>query len=707
MSDARPAPEVVVLPPHAGIVPSAAEPVRIFLGTEPAQHRAERVFVWSIERLRDPARRYEIHLMKSLAGFRTGGWTTGFTNYRFAVPHFAGAVGRAIYDDVDQIYLTDPAALFDCDLGKHGLRAVAPDDLSVALFDCARLAELWSLEDAQRETKRRLLARIALQPGLVGPLDPSWNLRDEDPREGATPRVLHYTVLHTQPWRPFPRRFAYQDNAWGELWYELEREADRVRFRVFTRERPSAAFRERGLDARAPLEEVPDEDLPWLIDGRFAAAAGTETVGVAVRCGPGRSQAWWQERVERIAAAWPGVSWRLELKRGRGPAQVRLGGPRRDARPPRVWVLADDRPGNTTQSIGLAEALGLDFEVKQLRLSPLARLHNRLLGASVAGVDQRRSAPLVAPFPDLVIAAGRRTAPVARWIAEASHGATRIVQLGRKGGDFAEPFDLAITPSYCRLLPHPKRLETSLPLHRLTREKLAEARTKWRDSIGRLPGPSVVLLAGGGSGQYRFDATTAREVGRHVKQLAERLGGAVLATTSRRLGASATDALCRELEGAAFVHRWAPDATENPYLGLLAYADVIVVTADSESMLAEAVSLGKPVYVHPLPVRRSFLGLSAAREWVARRALARPLGERGTVRPQAGLELLCARLIERGWVRPTRDLELLHDDLERRGLVRRIGEDTASFQPSAAQGDLDAAVERVQELLGIRGRCAA
>jgi uncharacterized protein len=705
LSDSRPAPEVVVLPPRAGAAPSEAPPVRIFLGTEPDQHRAERVFVFSVDRLRDPARRYEIHLMKSLEGFRTGGWTTGFTNYRFAVPHFAGGAGRAIYNDVDQIYLVDPAQLFDLDLGTHGLLAVSPDDSSVALLDCARLASVWTLADAQRETKRRLRARLAVAPGLVGPLDRTWNLRDEDPHDGAVPRVLHYTVLHTQPWRPFPRRFAYQDNAWGDLWHELEREADRVRFRVFTRERPSAAFRERGLDARAPLEEAPDDDLGWMIDERFAATDGAVTI--AVRCGPARSHAWWQERVERIAAAWPGLSWRLEVKRGRGPALVRSGGPRRDVAPPRVWVLADDRPGNTTQSIGLAEALGLDFEVKQLRLSPFARLHNRLLGASLAGVDQRRSPPLVAPFPDLVIAAGRRTAPVARWIAEASHGATRTVQLGRKGGDLAAAFDLAITPSYCRLLPHPKRLETSLPLHRLTRERLAEARAKWRGSIGRVAGPRVVLLAGGSSGQYRFDEAVARNVAANVAQIAERLGGSVLATTSRRLGPAATDALCRELEGAAFVHRWMPDAADNPYLGLLAYADVVVVTADSESMLAEAVSLGKPVYVHPLPVRRSFRWLSAAREWVVARARARPLGERGTVRPQAGLELFCARLVERGWVRPTRDLELLHDDLERRGLARRVGDEIASFQPAAAQGDLEAAVERVQDLLGIRKRCAA
>src|SRR3546814_10004601 len=65
----RDEPELVALDPLSGVTPSEKPPVRIFLGTEPAQHRAERVFVWSILPARDPARRYELYLMKDLKGF--------------------------------------------------------------------------------------------------------------------------------------------------------------------------------------------------------------------------------------------------------------------------------------------------------------------------------------------------------------------------------------------------------------------------------------------------------------------------------------------------------------------------------------------------------------------------------------------------------------------------------------------------------------
>ncbi len=53
---------------------------------------------------------------------------------------------------------------------------------------------------------------------------------------------------------------------------------------------------------------------------------------------------------------------------------------------PAVWVLADDRPGNNSQSIGLAEALGGRYEVKPFQFYRfarfLARLPNWFLGMS-------------------------------------------------------------------------------------------------------------------------------------------------------------------------------------------------------------------------------------------------------------------------------------------------------------------------------------
>jgi hypothetical protein len=56
-----------------------------------------------------------------------------------------------------------------------------------------------------------------------------------------------------------------------------------------------------------------------------------------------------------------------------------------------------------------------------------------------------------------------------------------------------------------------------------------------------------------------------------------------------------------------------------------------------------------------------------------RRAFARPLNRRGTIRPQQGLEYLFAKSISTGLLPPPRDLEALHDNLVRHGIARPFG----------------------------------
>ncbi len=366
---------------------------------------------------------------------------------------------------------------------------------------------------------------------------------------------------------------------------------------------------------------------------------------------------------------------------------------RATARPPRVWVLVDDRPGSTSQSLGLAQALGWPFEVKELAFRPLAALHNRLLGASRGGVRARAAVGLEPPWPDLVIAAGRRTAPVARWIRDRAGGRTRLVHLGRKGGDAADLFDLVVTATYARLPPHPRRLVVSAPLHGVTPARLAEARERFGARLGALPAPRLALLVGGTSGQYPLGPRAARRLGGEVAGFASRIGASLMVTTSRRTGRRSARALRAALPAASFFHPWSTGGPENPYLGLLAWADALVVTGDSESMLAEALATGRPVYVFELPTRRSFRVLRALRDAVEWRA--RAAGEDGL--PPARLARACRRAIELGWVRPARDLADLHRELVRRGLARPFG---APFEAGRRDPprEMEAVAARVRSL---------
>ena len=226
----RPAPVKLELPVQCD--GGTRDTVRIYIGSEPSQHRAERVLLWSIQKYRDPDRSYEIHIMKDLRGFDRKNWKTGFTAYRYAIPEFAGYSGRAIYNDVDQIYLRDPGALLDEDMYGAGVLAVDSRDTSVMLLDCQQLENVWSVQAVKEAPHRGLhttMLKRVRHHQLIADLPGHWNSRDHE-YDSQSSSLLHYTILHTQPWQPFPGELRYRDNAQGQPWFELELEADKAGF---------------------------------------------------------------------------------------------------------------------------------------------------------------------------------------------------------------------------------------------------------------------------------------------------------------------------------------------------------------------------------------------------------------------------------------------------------------------------------------------
>lgn len=375
-------------------------------------------------------------------------------------------------------------------------------------------------------------------------------------------------------------------------------------------------------------------------------------------------------------------------------ARIRDGGQRLE--PPAVWVLADEKLGHTTQSVGLAEALGWPYATKELRFNALNRLSNRLLGAALLTLDRRHSTPLLPPWPDLVIATGRKTSPVARWIGSQSHGRTRLVQLGRKGADRADDFDLSVTCSHFALPPHPRRIETRAPLTAINDRKLHAAAERWRHLFGSEPRPHVALIVGGTSALHRLDAETATRMGREVAGFARAAGGSLFIVTSPRTGAAAGAALRAGARGVGRLYEWQSGDADNPYLGCLAVADTLVVTGDSESMIAEAAATSKPLYIYPLPDCGNGLR-QRLRVWVSGRARSHQIDAAGRWRLQ--LQSLCARLIELGLVRAPRDLGAMHRCLIEAGHAHPFGA-PPNTEPRAPLRELDHVADRVRALLG-------
>lgn len=262
-----------------------------------------------------------------------------------------------------------------------------------------------------------------------------------------------------------------------------------------------------------------------------------------------------------------------------------------------AWVLTEGMAGMVTQAVGLAEAVGLPFDVKTIKLRvPWRWLPPRVWPGGVLGLSAE-SDPLSAPWPDLVISCGRKSVGPAREIRRRSGGQTFGVHI-QNPHVRANSFDLIVAATHDAMRGG-NVIVTKGAIHRVTRDRLREAAAEYEDRLASLPRPLTTVLVGGPNSVYRMTPDIIASFSERLTSFADTAGGTLLVTPSRRTGEANVAALREGLrEANAIVWDFNGD---NPYFGYLAHADQIVVTCDSVSMVSEACATGKPVYVFDLP----------------------------------------------------------------------------------------------------------
>jgi hypothetical protein len=261
-----------------------------------------------------------------------------------------------------------------------------------------------------------------------------------------------------------------------------------------------------------------------------------------------------------------------------------------------TWAISDGRAGMANQARGLAEAVGLPIEVKTVH----PRLPWTLLPVTAWPTPFRALRPgsstFASPWPKLAIGCGWRSIPYVLAVKRLSAGRTFTVQLQDPRID-PKHFDLVVPPEHDNLKGANVEAIVGSP-NAVTRAKLEAAAAQWQPTFGALKQPRVAVLIGGKSKSHSFGEGDARILAAQLKQLDAR-GHGLMVTTSRRTGEPQTRIIKDALAGTnAYVWN---GTGENPYFGLLALADVILVTADSTNMAVEAAGTGKPVYIVDLP----------------------------------------------------------------------------------------------------------
>jgi mitochondrial fission protein ELM1 len=380
---------------------------------------------------------------------------------------------------------------------------------------------------------------------------------------------------------------------------------------------------------------------------------------------------------------------------------------------PDIWVLLTQAPGDNDQCMALAEALDRPALIKRLdwHVTDAAEdraMVRRLLAGTSDAQQWRRAIGLHAPWPRIVIACGRRSDRIGFWIKRQSGGHTKVVSIGRARRPVAS-YDLLVAPPQFSLPERSNVINLSLPLARRRAANddhvpAGARRSNVRSNIVPVPKPWFTILLGGETKQFAACESVLVDVARRAQMAANRHGGSVVVSTSRRTPPSLLAAVERVLDR-PYIYRWSEASTdENPYETLLHQSAALFVTADSASMILDGCASGTPTYVVEYPER-----LDLRRRW--RRLLFRlirsaveGLYDWGLCRAGERLDHAQDWLHANGILRYPRDLRQLHASVYEMGLARPA----ASFDPSTLLARK--AANDLTEISGIRkvaARCRA
>lgn len=289
---------------------------------------------------------------------------------------------------------------------------------------------------------------------------------------------------------------------------------------------------------------------------------------------------------------------------------------------PVIWALADEYSGNVSQCLGVAEALGLPYEVKRISYNKWARLPNSVLGSSILHITRESAEEICSPWPNLVIASGRRTVAVARYIKKRSQASVFLAQIMWPGRPIKD-LDLVSTPLHDDMGSNEDLVRTLGAPHNITLSRLATASDSWKEELSMLSRPRIAVLIGGDSKRKSFSPVMAGDLGSRCSNMAKSLGGSLMVSTSRRTNPVAMRRFAEHLEGEVTIFNWHEGRDPNPYLGYLALSDAVIVTGDSMSMCTEACATGRPVFIY------APIGMTAAKH----NRLHKHLFEYGAARP--------------------------------------------------------------------------
>ena len=295
----------------------------------------------------------------------------------------------------------------------------------------------------------------------------------------------------------------------------------------------------------------------------------------------------------------------------------------------KVVILSDNRPGHYKQSLGIAQKLPecqtewVEIQFKRKWRDNLLRVFMCVFGGlsfSTSLIQMLLQWSLVPETykaltrlqtADLILSTGSSVAAINLLLGKMLRAKT--VTCRRPSPIGVRYFDLAILPmiSWHSVAGKRNICKTVGVPNPISPDVLNAERERLKRQLNLSDCQRIGVLLGGVDRHETITTTDATKLSEICEAVAAEMNVQILVTTSRRTPVDVVERLSSTLAATdwcpLFIVPDAPSEIADPYQAILALSDLLIVTADSFSMVCEAASSGHPVTVLMLSAEKARL----------------------------------------------------------------------------------------------------
>ena len=260
-----------------------------------------------------------------------------------------------------------------------------------------------------------------------------------------------------------------------------------------------------------------------------------------------------------------------------------------------AWCITDGSAGMISQVRGLAQAMNLEFTFKEVKVSFPWNILPVGITPIVKGTFSNFSVFSENIPPKFIISCGRKSVYLSLFLKRKYKEKVVTIHIQNPKSKYDE-FDLIISPKHDNLS-LANSFVTSLAINYISETLIVEEMKKFSHLVNVDDIPICAVLIGGKSNNYIFDNNEIDQLINKIKKIKENQKIKFFFLFSRRTEENIINKINSAFNESEII--WS-DKKENPYIALLGFSKYIICTSDSVSMISEAISAMKPVYIFRL-----------------------------------------------------------------------------------------------------------